>query len=62
MVEEFDPSRGKGRRTHALERTLGNARSGFYPPDELRSKLEEHRFHGIAHEMVGPGSLLTADA
>jgi hypothetical protein len=62
VVEEFDPSRGKGRRTHALERTLGDARSGFYPPDELRLKLEEHRFHGVAYEMVGPGSLLTADA
>ncbi|MEE9592150.1 MAG: hypothetical protein V3W28_01040 [Thermoplasmata archaeon] len=62
MVEEFDPSRGRGSRTHAFERTFGGDRSIFYAPEELQSTLEEHGFHGIAHEMVVPGYLLTADA
>ncbi len=35
--EEFDPSRGRGRRTHAFERTFGGDQSIFYTPDELRS-------------------------
>ncbi len=62
VVEEFDPSRGQGRRAHAFERTFGGDQSIFYTPDRLRSKLEEHGFRGITHEMVGPGYLMTADA
>ena len=61
VVEEFDPSRGQRKRTHAFERTFGGDQSIFYTPDELRSKLEEHGFNGIAPEMIGPGYLLTAE-
>ncbi|MFQ5918453.1 MAG: class I SAM-dependent methyltransferase [Thermoplasmata archaeon] len=61
VVEEFDPNHGRGRRAHAFERTFGGDQSMFYTPEELRSKLEEHGFGGIDHEMVGPGYLLTAE-
>jgi ubiquinone/menaquinone biosynthesis C-methylase UbiE len=62
VVEEFDPNHGRGRRAHAFERTFGGDQSIFYTPDELRSKLEGHGFGAIAHEMVGPGYLMTAEA
>ncbi len=62
VVGEFDPNHGRGRRASTFERTFGGNRSTFYTPDELRSKLEEHGFGGIAHETIGPGYLLTAGA
>ncbi|MFQ5907619.1 MAG: class I SAM-dependent methyltransferase [Thermoplasmata archaeon] len=62
VVEEFDPREGRGRRAHIFESTFGGSHSTFLTPEDLHARLEKHGFRGIAHEAVGPGYLLTAEA
>jgi demethylmenaquinone methyltransferase/2-methoxy-6-polyprenyl-1,4-benzoquinol methylase len=62
VIEEFDPREGRGKRAHIFESTFGGGHSTFFTPEDLRAKLEKHGLRGIAHEAVGPGYLLTAEA
>ncbi|MFQ6013614.1 MAG: class I SAM-dependent methyltransferase [Thermoplasmata archaeon] len=62
VLEEFDPTRGPGKRAHFLESTFGGGRSTFYTPAALMARLEEHGFQATSHERVGPGYLLIAEA